>query len=273
MHRIESFLTDEDKELSSSFLKDGYVIRDVCNFQALVDLQKSIAELACTHLGQPTPNNPTLFLNSISKHVSPETLNALRLFIFRSMNDWKWLRPTYYAIGGNMLNSLVGNELAMQNKVNLSIQMPNDNSSLLDIHSDVYGGETPFQVVQWLPLVDVAKTQSMFILPKAKTQAVESSYHKLGDGGMAALFDMVKDDLIWLNIPFGKVLIFDSSCLHGNVLNEESTTRWSMNCRFTSVFTPYISAEKKLGSFYLPITLRAVSRVGMKYKQPEGFSE
>ena len=161
----------------------------------------------------------------------------------------------------------------MQNRVNLSIQMAHDDSSLLDIHSDVYGGETPFQVVQWLPLVDVSETKSMFILPQAKTKAISRQLSAIGDGGMKALYDRVKDDLVWLDVPYGKLLIFASHCLHGNVVNREATARWSLNCRFTGLFTPYTSYEKKLGSFYLPITTRAVSRIGMSYEQPGGFEE
>jgi sporadic carbohydrate cluster 2OG-Fe(II) oxygenase len=50
----------------------------------------------------------------------------------------------------------------MQKKINLSIQIPNDKDSLLDLHSDIYAGESPFQVVVWMPLVDAYETKSMF---------------------------------------------------------------------------------------------------------------
>ena len=63
------------------------------------------------------------------------------------------------------LYTIVGNELVMQNKVNLSIQLPNDDSSLLPIHSDTWSGDSPFEVVVWLPLVDCDTTKSMYILP------------------------------------------------------------------------------------------------------------
>jgi len=42
-----------------------------------------------------------------------------------------------------------------------------------------------------------------------------------------------------------------------------------MNCRFKGAFTPY--AEKKLGEFFEPITLRAASRIGLSYELPDGF--
>ena len=57
--------------------------------------------------------------------------------------------------------------------------------------------------------------------------------------------------------------------MHGNRVNETRETRWSMNCRFKGVFTPY--AEKNLGEFFEPITLRAASRIGLSYELPDGF--
>ena len=52
----------------------------------------------------------------------------------------------------------------------------------------------------------------------------------------------------WLELKYGQVLIFDQSIPHGNVVNNEIETRWSMNCRFKGIFTPY--GDKKLGEFF-----------------------
>ena len=49
--------------------------------------------------------------------------------------------------------------------------------------------------------------------------------------------------------------------------NDEKETRWSMNCRFKSVFSPY--GDKKIGEFFGPITLRAASELGVKYNLPK----
>ena len=91
--------------------------------------------------------------------------------------------------------------------------------------------------------------------------------------GHRKMYDEVKPNLIWLDIPYGKVLIFSPNVLHGNVINDEPTTRWSFNCRFTGLFTPYGTAERSLGAYYQPITPRPVTRIGMAYRQPEGFKE
>jgi len=61
-------------------------------------------------------------------------------------------------------------------------------------------------------------------------------------------------------------LIFNQIYPHGNVVNKENETRWSMNCRFKSLFSPY--KDKKIGEFFEPITMRPVTKVAMSYKLP-----
>jgi len=271
MALAESFFAAEDPVLVDEFTKNGYVIRPVEDRAALDEMRHEIAVTAARLAEQPEPKDDGEFLDNLHKVVAVEKLNAVRLGVYREMNAKSWFRPTYFKLTRRIIESLVGNELAMQNRINFSIQMPHEQTSLLDIHADVFSGETPYQVVQWLPLVDVWGTKSMFILPRPKSEPVVEQFRMYPD--MRKLFDAVKKDLIWLNIPYGSVLIFCPNFLHGNVLNEEATTRWSMNCRFTGLFTPYDSAEKSLGSFYLPITVRPVTRVGMAYRQPAGFQE
>ena len=43
----------------------------------------------------------------------------------------------YIMMSPEYLDILLGNELSMQLRVNLSVQLPKDNSSLLPLHSDV----------------------------------------------------------------------------------------------------------------------------------------
>lgn len=273
LSKIESFFSEDEDSLAQAIHEEGYVIFEIEDWAALNSIREMMAGVVSKSLGVSLPDDIGQFLSDIHHQVPSEKINDLRLSTYRALNAETWFRPTYYAIGRSYLQSLVGNELAMQNRINLSIQMPNDNTSLLDIHADVFGGETPFQVVQWVPFVDVRKTQSMFFLPMQKSKQVIGEIKKYGRNGMAGLFDVVKDDVIWLDVPFGHGVIFSPNCLHGNILNSEQTTRWTLNCRFTGLFTPYNSPEKNLGSFYLPITPRPVTRIGMNYRPPEGFEE
>lgn len=269
----ETFFSDGETSLAEEFQAQGYVIRDVEDRAALDALRDEIVDTAARLLDRSKPKDPGAFLDEIHHLVTIDKINPFRLGIYRATNAHAWFRPTYFSLARRLIETLVGNELAMQNRINFSIQMPDDRTSLLDIHADVFSGETPFQVVQWLPLVDVAGTKSMFYLPRPKSEAVAARLKDFAGGGMKALFEAVKDDLVWLTVPYGKLVIFSPNCLHGNVLNEERTTRWSLNTRFTGLFTPYNSGEKSLGSFYLPITVRPVTRIGLAYRHPEGFEE
>jgi sporadic carbohydrate cluster 2OG-Fe(II) oxygenase len=273
MGAISSFVSAEEQALADEFMANGYVIKPVDDRGALDDLRDHIVRLVCEHLKIALPNDPDDFLNHIERIVPIEKLNDLRLNTYRKMNATPWFRPTYFGLARSTVETLVGNELAMQNRINLSIQLPHDNSSLLAIHADSFGGETPFQVVEWLPLVDCYKTKSMFILPKPRSEAVYATFTKYEGRGMDALYDEVKKDLVWCDVPYGHVLVFSPNYLHGGVVNDESETRWTMNCRLTGLFTPYTGAEKKLGSYYLPITTRPVTRMGLKYREPSGFKE
>ncbi len=273
MPPLTSFYSDEEQSLGRDFLSRGYVIREVCDRGALEAIREEVVRLACAHLKCTKPNDPDAFLNNIHEVVKPADLNPLRLSIYHGLNAAKWFRPSYFAMARRHLEQLVGNELAMQNRVNVSVQMSNDDSSLLPIHADVFGGETPFQVVAWLPLVDCYKTKSMFILPYEQNRKLLPRMKEFRDGGMTEVYDTVKDDLVWLDVPFGSVLIFSTNQLHGNIVNVEATTRWSLNTRFTGLFTPYTSQERSLGGYYLPITMRPVSRIGLDYEPLGGFEE
>ena len=97
---------------------------------------------------------------------------------------------------------------------------------------------------------------------------MNENFKTVAEGSSAKLYQNIKKDLTWLNIKYGEVLLFNQSLPHGNVVNIENETRWSMNCRFKTIFSPY--GDKKIGEFFLPITTRAMTEVGMNYKSPFG---
>ena len=78
------------------------------------------------------------------------------------MNKDKRFRSNYFKIARKALYSLAGNELMMQTKINLSIQLPNDETSLLPIHSDVWQGDSPFEINLWIPLVTAIKQNRVY---------------------------------------------------------------------------------------------------------------
>jgi len=265
------FLIDDDRRLGERFVRDGFVIGDVEDREGLSWIRERVVEAAAAHLETDAPADPDAFLNHIGRHVSEATINDFRLSIIRRINALEDLRPSYFSLARRSIESLVGNELAMQRNVNLSIQMPDDQSSVLPLHADVWSGDSPFEMVLWIPLVDCFATKAMFLLPPDKNQEISRRFRDFDGKPVEALYEAVEPHLRFIDIRFGQFLLFNQNLMHGNRVNAETETRWSMNCRFKSVFSPY--AEKRLGEFFEPITLRPASRIGMEYERPEGFDD
>ncbi len=266
-----SFHDPDEQALSRRFLAAGYVVLPVEDLGALERIRALLVERTCAWLDCAPPAEPQGFLDHIHQRVEPADLNALRVALIGALNAASWARPAYYALARRALTVLVGNELAMQRRLNLSIQLPGDAGSLLPLHADVWAGDSPFELVLWVPLVDCRATKSMFLLPPAANARLGAALHSFAGRTVEDVYRSVEPDLEWLEVRYGQVLVFNQTLAHGNRVNQEPETRWSLNARFKGVFTPY--ADKKLGEFFEPITLRAASRIGLDYRLPGGFDE
>jgi len=252
------FLSKNEKILENEFIDQGFIVREVANKDALIKIQKFAIDMLSKKGGNS--------LDNTHMNIDIKELNDFRLDVINELNAQPWLREAYYQVAKPYLDILVGNELAMQSRVNLSIQLPDDDSSLLPVHADTWSGDSSFEVVVWLPLVNCFGTKSMFLLPPKEANNLSDEFRLYAKGNSEELFNAIKKDVDWIKINYGEVLVFNQACPHGNRVNKENETRWSMNCRFKGLFTPY--KDKKIGEFFEPITLRPVSKIAMNYKLP-----
>ena len=265
------FFSNYEQRLNDRFLDQGYVIIDVEDVKALDSIRKLVVDEVEKELGAELGSDPSSILNSIAGQITVNALNDFRVNIHGRINASPDLKYNYFRTAGKALEALVGNELAAQRRINLSIQLPSDDSSLLPVHSDVWSGCSAFETNLWLPLVDCYGTKSMFILPRAIDKKVQSEMHKASKDGVDGLFDRIKNDVVWLDVPYGKALIFAQAIMHGNVVNEEPEARWSLNGRYKNLYSPY--GDKKLGEYYEPMTVRAASSLALNYDIPSGFDD
>jgi sporadic carbohydrate cluster 2OG-Fe(II) oxygenase len=218
--------------------------------------------------GDNSPENITKLFNNFHKLVSSRDINKLRFEIYNKINSKKEFTEIYYEIFKEYLDDLVGNELAMQKKINLSIQMPNDKDSLLDIHSDIYAGESPFQVVAWTPLVDVYDTKSMFGAEKIYNKSLNKMMLNSSKSTTKEIYFKNIKKFTHFKIKFGDVLIFSPLILHGNTINKTKETRFSLNVRFKSLLSPYDVIQKShrnIPNFYKPLTIKPLTKIGFNY--------
>ena len=167
----------KEKKIIKDFLKNGYIIFDIEDKKKLNSIKKLLSRQIKSNLKIKKNFIKKNIFDTFHNHIELKNLNEIRMSIYSSLNSKKDFLKNYFCLAEKHLEIICGNELAMQRKINLSIQLPNDNSSLLPIHSDVWSGCSPFEVVLWVPLVDVYDSKSMFIFPKNINDRYIKNFH------------------------------------------------------------------------------------------------
>ncbi len=260
--------------LENEFKKKGYIIRKTKETKALVYLQKQILNFILSSDKNLKKNyrkhkNIKDFFNNLHKYIPLKKLNNFRVNIIKKINLDKKFRENYYLVAKEFLDELVGNELAMQNKLNLSFQMPNDKNSQLPMHSDIYAGESPFEVVVWIPLMDIqANNQSMYITNPKDNRIINKEVTTTKTKTLSELYRKYKNKFKFLKINYGEILIFSPILQHGNVVNTTKITRLSLNCRFKSLLSPYdvfSKTHRNIPHFYRPLNIKPMTRIGFNF--------
>jgi sporadic carbohydrate cluster 2OG-Fe(II) oxygenase len=188
-----------------------------------------------------------LNLADLHKYVTYKKINSLRLNCFQKINSINWnllIKNFSY----ESLVSLLGPDLLVQSKLNLSIQMPNDKTSILPAHSDSWSSDSPFQLNLWIPLTNTYGTNSMFIMDSTYTLKIFKEIKK-----NKKIFIKKPQKKNFIELKKGQYIIFNPGYLHGNVLNKTSHTRVSLNLRFKSLFSPEpnkFHQDRKFGTYY-----------------------
>jgi len=101
-------------------------------------------------------------LSRLHNYITPRDINQVRLKSFSDLNRLdldNMLKDELF----EPLCLLLGPDILIQTKMNISIQMPDDTTSLLRAHSDCNSGDSPFQLNLWIPLTKAYESNSMFI--------------------------------------------------------------------------------------------------------------
>ncbi len=200
--------------------------------------------------------DPTLCgveLSDLHKKLSISKVNAIRMGTFKHLNATTGhYDPVLDLIAGEKLRSILGPDLLVQTKLNISIQLPGDEGSQLDLHSDCWSGDTPFQVNLWVPLTPCFASNSMFLLSEDKSLDCIRLVNKNITLDRNLLSSFVKEE-DFLDLEKGEAIIFNPGLIHGNVPNKTDQTRVSINVRFKNLFSPDASIEhisRSVGPYY-----------------------
>jgi hypothetical protein len=132
-------------------------------------------------------------------------------------------------------DEIIGEPIVYQRLPSLRIQYPGMTSYGV-MHTDREYNHPSEEINIWVPITEVRGTASMVI---------ES--------------DFGKGDYAPVEMPYGKMVIFDSGLVHGNVVNEEGYTRMSFDLRVIpkrsyrdskGAFSATAGKEFTLGNYY-----------------------
>jgi sporadic carbohydrate cluster 2OG-Fe(II) oxygenase len=207
-------------------------------------------------------------LETLHERVSISDLNPLRIKIFNNLNSLPDWESKFEGLAAEVLEKILGPDLAIQTKLNLSIQFPNDATSLQPLHTDRATGHSLFELVLWMSFTKSDSTGSMFLLDVATTLdalSVLPSYETTSFSEFEKKYETKRE---FIEVNPGDCLLFSSNLYHGNAINETSKTRISINCRFKNLWSPEQNDrpnERVTGSFYKPYKLSPCTKFNINF--------
>jgi sporadic carbohydrate cluster 2OG-Fe(II) oxygenase len=260
-------------KIYNQFYKNGYIIKNIEDLSSFKRIKDETTKIILKFLN--IKKKPNFFLENLHQYVEYQKINSLRMRVYKIMNQKSWFQNAYFNLAKKTIEDLVGNELAGQNSINFSFQFPYDKNSQLSLHADSLSGESAFQVVLWVPLMSVYKSNSMYVSSKEDSIKNVHDIKNFSKHGMFKIYKNLKNKVNFLKIKKNQFLIFSPNLLHGNIVNKTKITRISMNARYKNLFSPYNKDQnsfgKKLGYFYKPIGLKPVTKFALEFKIPDEF--
>tara|TARA_Y100000589_G_scaffold184702_1_gene174981 strand:- start:63 stop:827 length:765 start_codon:yes stop_codon:yes gene_type:complete len=244
----------------SQFKRQGYCILENQNINAHNIFLKKLSKSIDIDIDE---------LPNLHKSIDYSNINNLRLNAFSDINSLDLKNDLYFSQAQLFLDKLLGPDISIQNKLNLSIQLPNDDSSLLQLHTDTISGQSAFEIVLWIPFTKCFGSNSMFIIPIQKSLEMMEKIDEYSDLGMKKLEEDYKEFMHFIEISPNQVLVFSPTLFHGNIVNTTSQTRISLNCRFKNIFAPESpNPERRLGTFYQVFKTSVLTEIALSYKDP-----
>ena len=176
----DDFFSKRELEIINEFSSKGYVTFPIKELKYLEKIRSEVCNLICKFTKTKKKVELSEVINDLHKDVEVKDLNDLRIYIMDNLNNQQWFKLAHFYIAKEYLEILVGNELAMQRRINISIQFPDDDSSLLPVHSDIWTGHSPFELVLWIHWLMHLKQNLFLFYLKNTIQNLKSNIRLLG---------------------------------------------------------------------------------------------
>jgi sporadic carbohydrate cluster 2OG-Fe(II) oxygenase len=255
-----------DDKTKAHMLEYGFIVVPADDIKALNTLRLQVFEKAqkiFNHKG----SDPETFFNSFHNlGVSGAQLNELRIKLIKECtNDIDSGTLIHKAFEQTLL-SLLGPDLLVQRTTNLVIQQPLDPNPS-ELHRDS-PGNSPYEVVVWLPLTDAYGTKAMYVLNRLQT---EDALKMLAENNndWEAFENHCTSIGKTVDVPYGSGLLFWPGIFHGSFINKEKETRWTLNMRYKNLFSPL--DKKEPFEFFKILQLSPLTQLAIDYQKRDLF--
>ena len=225
----------------ADFRSRGFFIAKASNIQPLKQIQSFLANLV-----KPYNSNFNIFeneelLNRFHSYYSSEEskLNDIRMKIINEIdlsNKTNLLSASVFEAFKDLIISLLGPDILAQKSTNLVIQPPKS-SFFSELHRDA-PGNSEFELVAWVPMVNCYEGKSFYIIDKKNSLKMLQSYRSKKFSNWDDFRESSLSFATEVSVPFGSALFFWTGLLHGSFVNTSEETRWSFNTRFKNSFSP-----------------------------------
>jgi sporadic carbohydrate cluster 2OG-Fe(II) oxygenase len=116
--------------------------------------------------------------------------------------------------------------------------------------------------------VNAYDTKSMFFTNPKFNQKMNEKLLNSYKYTTKQMYNKNKKKFQFLKINYGEILIFSPLILHGNTMNKTKETRFSLNCRFKSLLSPYdvtVKSHRNIPNFYRPLNIKPMTKIGFNY--------
>jgi ectoine hydroxylase-related dioxygenase (phytanoyl-CoA dioxygenase family) len=167
----------------------------------------------------------------------------------------------------------VGEEILYQREPYLRVARPGRLQDQIGIHRDTHYGASSHEWVLWIPLTDATDGAELRILPgshlkdedaypwtQASVPACERGSEKHWLGFRYAPKRMsaeVEAQTVPVPCPLGSAILFNSACVHGQIVNRAPWTRVSIDVRLVDASAPIEWTRGLRGSLYEPLRVAA----------------
>ena len=221
-------------------IEKGYVVVPVESFEKISQIKKTIASLLRSECsGLATHVNEEEILNNIHKYLpitSDTDANDLVIKIINKLKSGHKFSEVIYQSNKTLLTNIFGLDIHAQKNNNIVFQYPHS-SRYSELHTDA-PTNSMHDLVSWVPLVDCYETKSFYICDIETTTRLLREIKTNKNLKWENLREKCIEAAHHLEINYGQALYFWSGLLHGSVVNQSEESRWSLNCRFKSLYAP-----------------------------------